>query len=73
MKVDLTGLILQSDGGGTYNILNSSEKLEACVVPTLSSVLWLPERYWPKVADGMAIKLSTLNNGTSGRLFLRRG
>jgi hypothetical protein len=69
MKVNLTGLVIQSDGGGIQNILNSSEKLEACVVPTLSSVLWLPDHYWPIIADGMGVKLSTLNNGTSNRLF----
>jgi hypothetical protein len=69
IKVDPTGLHLQSDGRGTQNILDSSKKLEACVVPTLSSLLWLPEHYWFKVADGRGTKLSTLNNSTFDKLF----
>ena len=45
MIVDLTGLALQSEGGGTQNITGESEKMQACLVPTLSSVLTLPIQY----------------------------
>jgi hypothetical protein len=55
MKVALTALSLQSENGWTHNILNRSEELEACVVPTLSGVFSLPEPYWPRIACGMGI------------------
>jgi hypothetical protein len=69
MIVDLTGLALQSESGGVQNLLNGTEKLQACVVPTLSNVLMLPEQYWNRMADKMGVKMSPLNNGMSGELF----
>ncbi|KAF2826889.1 hypothetical protein CC86DRAFT_21950 [Ophiobolus disseminans] len=69
MIVELTGLALQSEGGGTQNIMDETETMQACVVPTLSSVLTLPTQYWNKTADLMGAKLSPLNGGFSGALF----
>lgn len=69
MVVELTGLALQSENGGAQSILNGTESLRACVVPTLSSVLTLPESYWDTMADLMGVELSPLNGGISGELF----
>lgn len=71
MIVDLTGLSLQSVGAGTQNIMEASEKMQACVVPTLSSVLTLPVQYWDKMAEMMGVERSPFNNGSSGELFYR--
>jgi hypothetical protein len=69
MVVDLTGLALQSESGGTQNLLNGTEKLQACVVPTLSSVLTLPQQIWDNMAKAMGAEMSSLNNGESNGLF----
>ncbi|KAF2023190.1 hypothetical protein EK21DRAFT_81443 [Setomelanomma holmii] len=69
MIVDLTGLVLQSKEVGTQNILNGTEKLRACVVPTLSSVLMLPESYWKSMASIMGVETFPGNNGTSNELL----
>ncbi|KAH7079693.1 aspartic peptidase domain-containing protein [Paraphoma chrysanthemicola] len=66
MVVELTGLALQSEGGGKQSILNGSERIRACVVPTLSSLLTLPESYWDTMAKIMGLELSPLNGGKSG-------
>ncbi|KAF1840051.1 uncharacterized protein K460DRAFT_390262 [Cucurbitaria berberidis CBS 394.84] len=71
MVVELTSLSLQSVSGGTQNILEGSEKLQACVVPTISSVLTLPAKYWDKMAKMMGVEPSPFNNGTSSELFYR--
>jgi hypothetical protein len=69
MVVDLTGLALQSESRGTQNLMNGTEKLQACVVPTLSSVLTLPQQIWDKMAMTMGIEMSSFNNGESNGLF----
>lgn len=71
MVVELTALSLQSVGAGTQNIMEKSEKMQACVVPTLSSVLTLPVQYWDKMAEMMGVERSPFNNGTSSELFYR--
>ena len=67
MIVELTGLSLLSEDGGTQNILETSEKLQACVVPTIESVLTLPANYWDKMAEIMGVKPAPQN--TSRGLF----
>jgi hypothetical protein len=67
--VTLTGLALQSEGAGTQNIMEDLETMQACVVPTLSSVLTLPSSYWDTIAAKMRVQLSPLNGGYSGGLF----
>jgi hypothetical protein len=71
MLVDLTGLALQLEGGGTQSLFNGTEKLRACIVPTLSSVLTLPQQYWNKMAKTMGVELSPGNNGESDGLFFQ--
>ncbi|CAO2656841.1 Nn.00g056440.m01.CDS01 [Neocucurbitaria sp. VM-36] len=67
MIVELTGLSLESEGGGTQNILETSKKMQACVVPTAESVLTLPANYWAKMAEIMGVKPAPQN--TSRGLF----
>jgi hypothetical protein len=69
MIVTLTGLALQSESAGTQHIMEDSEIMQACVVPTLSSVLTLPSSYWDTIAAKMRVQLSPLNGGYSGGLF----
>jgi hypothetical protein len=69
MMVDLTGMTLQSPNGSTQTIMDKSEKLQVCIVPTLSSVVTLPEQIWDRLASGMGIESSSLNNGQSEELF----
>ncbi|KAI8936998.1 hypothetical protein NX059_006222 [Plenodomus lindquistii] len=68
MIVELTGIDLHSVTGTTQRVLES-ERLEACVVPTLSSILMLPYQYWDKIHDMLGIEQTPLNNGSSGELF----
>lgn len=68
MVVELTGIDLHSVTGTTQSVIGS-EKLEACVVPTLSSILTLPYTYWDKMHDMLGIEQTPFNNGSSGELF----
>jgi hypothetical protein len=49
--------------------MEDSETMQACVVPTLSSVLTLLSLYWDTIGAKMRVQLSPLNGGYSGGLF----
>lgn len=68
MIVELTGLDLHFVSGTTQAVLDS-EKLKACVVPTLSSILTIPDAYWTKLSGILGVESTPFNNGTSGELF----
>lgn len=65
MKANFIRLVLQSEDEGTQNILNHSEKLKTCVVTKLLSVVWLPDPYWSRIADGMSIEARPIGSSTA--------
>ena len=68
MIVDLTGLYLNAVDG-RHAIMEPSDIMQACVVPTLTSVLTLPAAYWDTMAELMGVEMSDVNNGSSTELF----
>jgi hypothetical protein len=69
MIVDLTGMTLQSPNGTTQTILDKSEKMQVCIVPTFHSIMNMREKYWNKTASGMGLEYSPDNNGESEGLL----
>lgn len=68
MVVELTGIGLNSVTGTAQHVLKS-ERLQACVVPTLSSILTLPYQYWVRMHDILGVEQTPFNNGSAGELL----
>jgi len=64
-KANFIRLVSQSEDEGTQTVLARSKKLKSCVVAKLSSVVWLPDPHWSRIADGMRVSIEARPIGSS--------
>lgn len=59
MLIDVTGIALQSTGAGKQDILQGGEKLQMCLVTSISTNMFIHESYWQRMAKFMNVEPAT--------------